>query len=74
MAHEDWEKMLFGTLWGLFEFQRMPFGFHGVVATFQHLMDKVLNPHQGYAAAYIDDVIIFSHSWPQHLKGLKAVL
>lgn len=60
MAQEDQEKTAFGTPWGLFEFQKMPFKHHGDAATFQHLVNQVLSPHQNYAAAYINGVIIFS--------------
>lgn len=52
----------------------MLFGLHGTMVTFQHLMDKLLIPHQNYAMAYIDDVIIFSDSWQQHLKDPRSVL
>jgi hypothetical protein len=42
----------------------MPFGLQGVPATFQRLMDKVL---QGYiSTVYLDDMI-FSSTWEQHL-------
>ncbi|MGH0143181.1 UNVERIFIED_CONTAM: hypothetical protein FKN15_019131 [Acipenser sinensis] len=37
-------------------------------------MDKVLRPHHQYAAAYIDDVVIFSSTWKEHLDRLAAVL
>ena len=31
-------------------------------------------PHQAYAAAYLDDIIIHSASWDVHLRQLRAVL
>lgn len=51
----------------------MAFGLHGAPATFQRLMDQVLPGLEGYAAAYLDDVIIFSSSWEEHLQHLKEV-
>ena len=53
---------------------KIPFGLHGAAATFQHLMDKVLTPVQDCAAAYIDDIIIYSTSWEEHLTHLRRVL
>ncbi|KYO27043.1 hypothetical protein Y1Q_0018205 [Alligator mississippiensis] len=46
---------------------------HGVVLA-SRLMDNLLAPHAAYAVAYIDDIIIFTPSWEQHLKALIAVL
>ena len=37
-------------------------------------MDRVLCPHAAFAAAYLDDVIIHSDSWAQHLRHVAAVL
>ncbi|KAG2469484.1 POL3 protein, partial [Polypterus senegalus] len=51
----------------------MPFGLHGAAANFQRLMDKVLQGAEGYARAYIDDVVVFSQSWEDHLKHLAEV-
>lgn len=59
----DKDKTAFGTPWGLFQFKCMPFGLHGTAVSFQSSMDKALSPHQDYAPAYIDDIIIFSSSW-----------
>ena len=36
--------------------------------------DQLLRPHQAYAAAYIDEIIIHSTSWDVHLRQLRAVL
>lgn len=52
----------------------MPFGLQGAPATFQRLMDQVLEGAEDYSAAYIDDVVIFSRSWEDHLAHLKEVL
>lgn len=68
------EKTAFAIPQGLFHFTRMPFGLQWAAATFQRLMDKVLANHQDYAAAYINDVIICSQSWEQHVEDLEAVL
>ncbi|MGH0127556.1 UNVERIFIED_CONTAM: hypothetical protein FKN15_031310 [Acipenser sinensis] len=52
----------------------MPFGLHGAPAAFQRLMDQVLHPHHEYTAAYIDDVVIYSSTWREHLARVAAVL
>uniref|UniRef100_A0A9J8CAA1 ribonuclease H n=1 Tax=Cyprinus carpio carpio TaxID=630221 RepID=A0A9J8CAA1_CYPCA len=52
----------------------LPFGLHGAPATFQRMMDILLRPHQAYAAAYLDDVVIHSEAWEEHLDRLRRVL
>ena len=64
----DKEKTAFVTPKGLFQFSRMPFGLHGAAATFQRLMDRVLAPVKAFAGAYIDDILIYSKSWEEHLE------
>lgn len=44
------------------------------MATFQWLIDWVLAPNQWYATAYLDDIIIYSEVWDQHLEAICAVL
>ncbi|XP_057693505.1 uncharacterized protein LOC130916648 [Corythoichthys intestinalis] len=68
------ELTAFRTPWGLYHFRVMPFGLHGAPATFQRLMDKVLCGLSQFAAAYLDDIIIYSNSWDEHLQHLKVVL
>lgn len=67
-------KAAFGIPWGLYEFKRMLFGLNGAVATFQWLIDWVLAPHQSYTLACIDDIIIYTEGWDQHVKTLRVVL
>ena len=74
LRHEDKEKTAFVTPKGLFQFSRMPFGLHGVAATFQRLMDKILSPVKDFAGAYIDDILIYSKNWEEHLEHLEKVL
>ncbi|XP_063334803.1 uncharacterized protein si:ch211-282j22.3 isoform X5 [Pelmatolapia mariae] len=68
------ELTAFRTPWGLFQFRVMPFGLHGAPATFQRLMDQVLSDMSDFAAAYLDDIVIFSSTWEEHLQHLEKVL
>uniref|UniRef100_K7EZD8 ribonuclease H n=1 Tax=Pelodiscus sinensis TaxID=13735 RepID=K7EZD8_PELSI len=68
------EKTAFATTFGLYHFLTMPFGLNGDAATFQQLMDHLLEEHRSYAAAYIDDVVIYSTSWEDHLGHIRAIL
>ena len=74
MAEEAKAKTAFVTPFGLFQFTRVPFGLQRAPATFQRLTDCIIQGMQYYAAAYLDDWIIFSQCWIDHLKHLSAVL
>ncbi len=53
-------KTAFSTSSGHWQYRTLPFGLQGAPATFQRMMDVLLRPHQCYAAAYLDDVVIHS--------------
>lgn len=44
----------------LYHFTVMPFGLHWANTIFQRLMDQVPRGSEDYAAAYIDDVAVYS--------------
>ena len=64
----------FQTPRGLFQFTVMPFGLHGAPATFQRLMDQVLRGCAHCSAAYLDDVVVYSNTWEDHIQHLTLVL
>ena len=71
----DKEKTAFSTPRGHYEFNVMPFGLTNAPATFQRLMQCVLAGISGdICFAYLDDIIIFSATFEQHLLRLDAVL
>ena len=66
-------KTAFTTPSGMLQFTRMPFGLKGAPATFQRLVDRVLQGLEEISSAYIDDIIMFSKSWADHVRHLQAV-
>ena len=52
----------------------MPFGLTNAPAIMQQLIDRVLVSHKKYAVAYMDDIIIFSASFDEHVNRIVAVL
>lgn len=71
---QDKVKMAFATPKGLYQFKVMPFGLHGAAATFQRLVDTILSSCEDHVLAYLDDILIYSRTWEQHLIHLKRVL
>uniref|UniRef100_A0A669FBS4 Gypsy retrotransposon integrase-like protein 1 n=1 Tax=Oreochromis niloticus TaxID=8128 RepID=A0A669FBS4_ORENI len=74
LTKQSQELTAFRTPWGLFEFTVLPFGLHGAPATFQRLMDKVLCGLSAFTCAYLDDVVVFSGTWEEHVDHLRVVL
>ncbi len=62
VAENDRPKTAFTTPLELYQIRAMPLEWSEAPATFQRLMDRVLAGLDGSAAAYMDDVVIFSIS------------
>ena len=59
---------------GLFQFKVMPFGLHSAGATFQRLLDRIIGPAlEPKAFAYLDDLVIVSSSFEEHIELLRVV-
>lgn len=59
---------------GLFHFVRMCFGLKGAPATQQRLMDRIFGPEfQNKVFVYLDDIIIISSTFDEHIIFLKKV-
>ena len=74
VKQEDQHKTAFTTPYGLYHFKVMPFGLCGAPATFQRMMDQLLRGAKEHAAAYIDDLVIYSQTWEEHICHLRAIL
>ena len=75
MAEKDRPKTAFCTPFGLFEFNRMPFGLCNAPSTFQRLMQRMFGDQQGQSLLlYLDDIVVYSSSVEQHLQRLEMVL
>lgn len=71
----DREKTAFITPDGLYEFKVLPFGLCSAPATFQRMMDTVLSDLKWHSClVYLDDVVVFSTTFEQHIERLEAVL
>ena len=75
MRTDDVAKTAFRTHDGLYEFLIMPFGLCNVPVMFQALMHDVLRPFLcRFVLVFFDDILIYSESWADHLRHVRAVL
>ncbi|XP_059226882.1 uncharacterized protein LOC131998537 [Stomoxys calcitrans] len=71
---KDRDKTCFITPFGLFRFTRMPFGLRNAPATFQRLIDRFkVSLKNMLIVAYLDDLIICSPTFKEHLQDLNQV-
>lgn len=75
MAENSKQKTAFISHCGLFQFRVLPFGLCNAPATFQRLMNSVLaGLIYKSCAVYLDDIVVVSPTFEQHLVDLKEVL
>ncbi|PIK38997.1 hypothetical protein BSL78_24163 [Apostichopus japonicus] len=74
MEEADKHKTSFTTPFGLYEYNRMPFGLSNAPGTFQRLMQACLHD-QFFTSVlcYLDDILVFSKSFDDHLVNLQRV-
>ena len=74
MAENDKEKTAFTTGEGLWQFTVLPFGLANAPATFERLMEQIL---QGLSwtvcLVYLDDVIVHAKTLADKFKNLRTV-
>ena len=74
VVEEDVQKTAFKTHFGSFEFTVLPFGLTNAPATFQRMMNAVLAPWlHNCCVVYLDDVLIFSTTFEEHLQHLQKI-
>jgi hypothetical protein len=70
----DKPKTVFATHKGLYQFKVMPFGLRNSPATFERLMEVVLqNLQWERCLVYLDDVIVFGRTFDETLSNLITV-
>ena len=75
LHEDDIEKTAFRTHRGLFQFKRMPFGLRNGPLIFQRVMQGILAPYLWlFCLVYIDDIVVFSKSYEDHIAHLDKVL
>ncbi|XP_071487443.1 uncharacterized protein [Diadema antillarum] len=72
VVEEDRKKTAFVTPDGQYEFKVLPFGLVNAPAVFTRMMRALLEglPH---VVHYIDDILIYSSSWEEHLNDIRQV-
>ena len=71
--HKERTAFTVGPL-GFYEYHRMPFGLVNAPATYQRLMEECFEGlHLDICYIYLDDLIIFSKTFEEHLERLEKI-
>ena len=76
LSPQDKHKTAFRTQQGLFQFKRMPFGLSDAGSTFQRMANSIFHDliQEGVVLVYLDDILIHTPEWEQHIHILREVL
>jgi hypothetical protein len=75
MRQEDEYKTTFKTHHSHYQFMVMQFGLTNAPATFQSLMNSILQPYlRKFTLVFLDDILIYSKDLQSHITHLRLVL
>jgi hypothetical protein len=75
VTEQDPWKTAFKTKQGLFEWLVMSFGRCNAPTTFVCVMNDVFRPFlDDFVIVYLDDILVFSWTWDEHVSHVKKVL
>src|ERR1043165_5449033 len=75
MEEKDKKKTAFTCWLGLYQFEVMPFGLMNAPPTFQRMMNKLFREWlYEFVMVYIDDIIIYSKTFEEHMVHVEKVL
>ena len=71
--HKEWTAFTVGPLW-FFEFNRLLAGLVNAPATYQRLMEDCFQGlHLNICYIYLDDLVVFSKTFEEHLDRLEKI-
>ena len=71
---KEW-KIAFRTRFGHYKYQVIPFGLTNVLASFQELINDMIREYLDvFALAYLDDILVFSTTYKEHVQHVQIVL
>ena len=74
IKEDDKHKTAFITTHGLFEFNVLAQGLKNSPPSFQRIMSSLLLPCKKFCIVYLDDILIYSDNFDQHLQHVNQVL
>ena len=73
LSQESKPLTAFCTLFGLYQWKRLPYELKTSSTQFQKFMQKTLSGLEYCCDVFIDDIIIFSDSWEDHLRDVDSI-
>ena len=75
ISEENIPKTAFSTRYGHYEYTVVPFGLTNAPAAFMSITNDVFRDYtDSFVMVYLDDILIYSNSWSEHLQHIKLVL
>ncbi|CAF3445543.1 unnamed protein product [Rotaria socialis] len=75
VSENDKSNTAFITTFGLWEFNVLPMGLTNAPPSFQRIMyNLIVNGREQYCLSYLDDIIIFSKTFNDHINHLQEIL